>query len=190
MQTSSFIPVVIFSAEPEEAECFLPLLPEGCEVVTALEDIPSHLRTVLITQEQSSARLASEWVAQQPKYRHSQLFLLLPQGQSRLNPPCIYKHLPVHVNSLLKFVQASRTLPDVSELPKLTEIETNLLEQLHSANEAVAHETLMQRLWGHEKTLETHTLETHLYRLRKKLENSAFSIETENASYQLLSSSR
>lgn len=53
----------------------------------------------------------------------------------------------------------------------LTEKETLLLAALlKTPGEAVDRETLLNAVWGMEGSVETHTLETHIYRLRTKLE--------------------
>jgi quinol monooxygenase YgiN len=56
----------------------------------------------------------------------------------------------------------------------LTAKEAEMLEILLSAGEAgVAREFLLQEVWRYGAGLETHTLETHIYRLRQKLEKLA-----------------
>ena len=54
---------------------------------------------------------------------------------------------------------------------RLTEKECAILKILYQADgERVAHRTLMEKVWGYSNTLSTHTLETHVYRLRQKIE--------------------
>jgi len=53
----------------------------------------------------------------------------------------------------------------------LTEKEAGVLEYLYINHpRPVGKEELLREIWGYAPHLETHTLETHLYRLRKKLE--------------------
>ena len=53
----------------------------------------------------------------------------------------------------------------------LTDTEARLLACLFDAQGAqVTREALLQRVWGYRPGLDTHTLETHIYRLRKKIE--------------------
>ena len=52
---------------------------------------------------------------------------------------------------------------------KLTEKETNTIIYLHKSNNAVGIDQLQSEVWGHQSKLETHTVETHIYRLRKKI---------------------
>jgi DNA-binding response OmpR family regulator len=51
----------------------------------------------------------------------------------------------------------------------LTEKETQLLQQLAASDDGLSRETLLKLVWGVEEALDTHTLETHIYRLRAKL---------------------
>lgn len=54
----------------------------------------------------------------------------------------------------------------------LTDTEARLLTCLFdAAGSEVSREELLQRVWGYRPGLETHTLETHIYRLRKKIES-------------------
>ena len=51
----------------------------------------------------------------------------------------------------------------------LTEREINLILFLKKATLAVKIDQLQKDVWGHTSKLETHTVETHIYRLRKKI---------------------
>ncbi|MFG1461478.1 response regulator transcription factor [Xanthobacter sp. DSM 24535] len=54
---------------------------------------------------------------------------------------------------------------------RLTEKETAILRYLYRAGKSpVARETLLQEVWGYNSGVTTHTLETHIYRLRQKIE--------------------
>ena len=54
---------------------------------------------------------------------------------------------------------------------RLTEKETNILKYLLRAGEAVVgREELLAEVWGYNSGVTTHTLETHIYRLRQKIE--------------------
>lgn len=53
---------------------------------------------------------------------------------------------------------------------RLTEKESLILVELLLAGEApVDRNTLLERVWGHDTRIRTHTLETHIWRLRRKL---------------------
>ncbi len=55
---------------------------------------------------------------------------------------------------------------------RLTEKETNIIKFLYRARgQIVDRETLLGEVWGYTGKVTTHTLETHIYRLRQKIEN-------------------
>ncbi len=74
---------------------------------------------------------------------------------------------------------------------RLTEKETNILKFLYRATEGVVtRETLLHEVWGYNAGVTTHTLETHIYRLRQKIEpdpSNARLLVTESGGYRLMS---
>ena len=72
---------------------------------------------------------------------------------------------------------------------RLTEKETNILKYLYRSGETVARETLLHEVWGYNPAVTTHTLETHIYRLRQKIEENpgqAQILVTESGGYRLV----
>jgi hypothetical protein len=57
---------------------------------------------------------------------------------------------------------------DEGETIKLTEKETSLLAYLAEAGRAVPRDELLAEIWGYDGRIDTHTLETHIYRLRSQ----------------------
>ena len=55
---------------------------------------------------------------------------------------------------------------------KLTEKEINTIIFLSKSNEPVSIDELQEKVWSYQSDIETHTVETHIYRLRKKILNS------------------
>ncbi len=55
---------------------------------------------------------------------------------------------------------------------KLTEKEINTITYLSNANKPVNIEELQKMVWTYQSDIETHTVETHIYRLRKKILNT------------------
>ena len=53
----------------------------------------------------------------------------------------------------------------------LTEMESNLILYLKNSNEPSSIKKLQKNVWRHMPDLETHTVETHIYRLRKKIKD-------------------
>jgi len=63
----------------------------------------------------------------------------------------------------------SRELKKGKSSLKLTERETDMILFLNNSKKPVNVETLEKEIWQHSSELETHTVETHIYRLRKKI---------------------
>jgi len=72
---------------------------------------------------------------------------------------------------------------------KLTEKETSILKYLYRAGgQPVSREKLLDEVWGYNSGVTTHTLETHIYRLRQKIEpdtSQASLLLTEAGGYRL-----
>lgn len=73
---------------------------------------------------------------------------------------------------------------------RLTDKETAILKYLYRAGDkAVAREKLLDEVWGYNAAVTTHTLETHVYRLRQKIEDDpsgAKLLITEAGGYKLV----
>tara|TARA_Y100001958_G_C21185233_1_gene514431 strand:+ start:454 stop:1056 length:603 start_codon:yes stop_codon:yes gene_type:complete len=54
---------------------------------------------------------------------------------------------------------------------KLTEKEINTIIYLSKSNKPVSINELQEKVWSYQSDIETHTVETHIYRLRKKIFN-------------------
>ena len=52
---------------------------------------------------------------------------------------------------------------------KLTEKEVNTIIHLSKANKPISIDELQTKVWDYHSDIETHTVETHIYRLRKKI---------------------
>ncbi len=73
---------------------------------------------------------------------------------------------------------------------RLTEKETAILRFLYRAGQdVVSREVLLKEVWGYNAAVTTHTLETHIYRLRQKIETDptkAVLLVTEAGGYKLM----
>jgi len=72
---------------------------------------------------------------------------------------------------------------------RLTEMETKILNFLYKSNgKLIKRETLLTEVWGYKSEVMTHTLETHIYRLRKKISFDCLSqtlLVSESGGYRL-----
>ena len=89
------------------------------------------------------------------------------------------------------FKPASKLLVDEKGSKiRLTEKETSILKYLYRAGEkVVTRDILLLEVWGYNTGVTTHTLETHIYRLRQKIEKDPSNAEllvTETGGYKLI----
>jgi DNA-binding response OmpR family regulator len=88
------------------------------------------------------------------------------------------------------FRPSAKVLLDPKEKKiRLTEKETNILKYLYRSGDTVPRETLLHEVWGYNPAVTTHTLETHIYRLRQKIEvnpGQARILVTESGGYRLM----
>ena len=89
-----------------------------------------------------------------------------------------------------EFRPAAKVLiDDKGRKVRLTEKETSILKYLYRAGaKAVSREELLTEVWGYNAGVTTHTLETHVYRLRQKIEpdpGNARLLLTEAGGYRL-----
>jgi DNA-binding response OmpR family regulator len=73
---------------------------------------------------------------------------------------------------------------------RLTDKETNILKYLYRQGpKTISREILLKEVWGYNNRVTTHTLETHIYRLRQKIErdpSNARLLVTEEGGYRLV----
>ena len=89
------------------------------------------------------------------------------------------------------FRPSSRLLTHESQSKvRLTEMETSVLKYLYRAGEQVVErDVLLREVWGYKSSVTTHTLETHIYRLRQKIERYPSNpkiLVTETGGYKLV----
>jgi DNA-binding response OmpR family regulator len=90
-----------------------------------------------------------------------------------------------------RFQPATKMLVDraTERKVRLTEKETGILKFLYRAGDrVVARDVLLHEVWGYSAQVTTHTLETHIYRLRRKIEpdpGQATILVTEEGGYRL-----
>ncbi len=88
------------------------------------------------------------------------------------------------------FLPSSKNLVDARGVKlRLTEKEAAILRYLHRAEQPVTREDLLKQVWGYNANVTTHTLETHIYRLRQKIEDNpaeAQLLVTEGGGYRLV----
>tara|TARA_Y100001970_G_scaffold146024_1_gene179298 strand:- start:305 stop:907 length:603 start_codon:yes stop_codon:yes gene_type:complete len=74
----------------------------------------------------------------------------------------------VKVNNYIIDLNSREMFVDTTKL-KLTEKEINTITYLSKSNKPVSIDELQEKVWSYQSDIETHTVETHIYRLRKKI---------------------
>lgn len=108
----------------------------------------------------------------------------------RIQLLCSNRAAPQQIGAwLFDFVGKQLTGSHGQPAQPLTEKEAEILRYLlQFRNQPVAREELLQQVWGYQAGISTHTLETHIYRLRQKLEqdpSEARILQTAPGGYQL-----
>ena len=125
-------------------------------------------------------------------YKNSNCLILTEKKILNLNNQIILNKLPINIFKLieninidflkLKFISQSeikigkykfdinsREMSDRNRTLKLTEKEINSIIYLFKAKKPIKVQELQEKVWGYHTGLDTHTVETHIYRLRKKI---------------------
>jgi DNA-binding response OmpR family regulator len=88
-----------------------------------------------------------------------------------------------------KPAQKVMTIRDTGQSARLTAKEVSILKHLHrKRGETCSREELLRHVWGYASGVTTHTLETHIYRLRQKIDaamRQGSIIATEHGGYSL-----
>ena len=77
----------------------------------------------------------------------------------------------IKLNNYAIDLNSREMLIDSTKL-KLTEKEINTIIYLSKSNKPVSIDELQEKVWSYQSDIETHTVETHIYRLRKKILNT------------------
>ena len=120
--------------------------------------------------------------------------IIVNQNNSNFKNQIVLKEFPLNIKKILKLINISLlknsyklqsqikigpynlnlNSKEISLNNKklfLTERESNLILFLKDSASPVNINQLQKEVWGHVSDLETHTVETHIYRLRKKIKN-------------------
>ena len=97
------------------------------------------------------------------------------------------KELPLN-GCVLDMQTKEVSYPSTQETVKLTEREVAILKYLYKCGDKIVSKSeLLTEVWGYNPEATTHTVETHIYRLRQKVERENQIIITEENGYKLKS---
>ncbi|ARJ49078.1 winged helix-turn-helix domain-containing protein [Candidatus Pelagibacter sp. RS40] len=130
----------------------------------------------------------------------SDYLVITKKKLSNLKKQIIIDKSPININDLIqilninflksKFIEQSkidlgrynldlnsRILNQNEKELELTEKESSILIFLKQSEDPVKIDQLQEKVWGYNSELETHTVETHVYRLRKKINDKFYDNE-------------
>lgn len=139
---------------------------------------------ILFLSEKNAPPLAVEHIEKPFRFA-----ALLARLNAHLSRHAASDETPIELGSYL-FRPGAKLLVQGERKIRLTEKESDILKFLHRAGTTVLRETLLHEVWGYNPAVTTHTLETHIYRLRKKIEDNpgeARILVTEGGGYRLAS---
>jgi DNA-binding response OmpR family regulator len=158
-------------------------LPDGAGDALARELKAQDFDTpILLLSDKAAPPLAAEYL--EKPFRFADLLARLNQHLSRHTAS---DDVPVPIGPYL-FRPGAKLLTQGARKVRLTEKETDILKFLHAAGATVARDVLLHEVWGYNPAVTTHTLETHIYRLRRKIEENpgeARILVTEDGGYRL-----
>tara|TARA_A100001015_G_scaffold49487_1_gene54593 strand:- start:477 stop:1028 length:552 start_codon:yes stop_codon:yes gene_type:complete len=121
-------------------------------------------------------------------------YLIVSLKKQNIENQILIDQFPIEINKLVEFINIkflkkkynqqseidlgiyklnlnSRKIFNEKNSINLTEREANIIIFLYNSKKPVKISKLQTEVWGHNSKLETHTVETHIYRLRKKINN-------------------
>tara|TARA_Y100000816_G_scaffold285911_1_gene266216 strand:+ start:107 stop:661 length:555 start_codon:yes stop_codon:yes gene_type:complete len=121
-------------------------------------------------------------------------YIVISVKKQNIENQILIDKFPIHINKLVELINIkflkkkynqqsqidigtyklnlnSRKIFNKKNSINLTEREANIIIFLYNSKKPVKISKLQTEVWGHNSKLETHTVETHIYRLRKKINN-------------------
>lgn len=141
------------------------------EIAASAADARAHMEkaTVLVATEPVADAGRIPVIDVRQRNRPLKMNELLADIRYALAHPGEGDAMPVGKEYQFALRQKTVTHAPSGKAVTLTDKEAQLLAALARASGQVARENLLKTVWGVETELESHTLETHVYRLRAKL---------------------
>lgn len=164
---------------------------DGREACKAIRDGGYHGPVIMLTAQTADDDAirgldagANDYVAKPFKFA-----VLLARIRAQLRQHEHSDHATHRIGAYIFHPSTKLLIRDDRRKVRLTEKETAILKYLYRAGpEVVGREILLRQVWGYNEGVTTHTLETHIYRLRQKIERDPSHAEillTESGGYKL-----
>ncbi len=146
----------------------------GCEVAAKLRDAGVHQPIIMLTAaaEDQDAIAGLDSGADDYVTKPFRFAVLLARIRAQLRSHEQSENAILHIGPYV-FRPAQRLLVDAKQKRiRLTDKETSILRYLYRLGGRPApRDELLAEVWGYNVGVTTHTLETHVYRLRQKIES-------------------
>ena len=171
----------VFNDMIDLAACETVPSPESADVqiLGRLPSSPTDIRTLIIHGDEVQPNQPNHYTFLKAPFTLSRLMMELHQAPSI--------RLPELANGWQVDGATRSFTHETHATIALTEREWDMCLYLLRQEDVVAQERLLQDLWGYDPSVESHTVETHIYRLRQKLEqhkNPPLTIETTEGGYK------
>lgn len=165
---------------------------DGCDLCRLMRKQGIKCPIIMLTGHDSDADTilgldagANDYVTKPFKFSVLQARIRAQLRQHEQSEDAIFQLGPYTFKPAMKLLETE----DKKKI-RLTEKETNILKFLYRAQEGVvARDVLLHEVWGYNAGVTTHTLETHIYRLRQKIEPDPSNVQllvTEGGGYRLV----
>ena len=165
---------ILFDANPDLVLLSIQMLDVNCvDICRRLRSIGFFKPIVILIPKDAEDDIALGLEAGANNYLTKPLRMveLIALIHSQLFQPSTFDDMQFEIGDLV-FVPANKLLLKIgnnSEQP-LTEKETTILKFLYQAFPSdISKAQILAEVWGFQHSVSTHTLETHIYRLRKKI---------------------
>tara|TARA_B100000965_G_scaffold316103_1_gene276406 strand:- start:372 stop:968 length:597 start_codon:yes stop_codon:yes gene_type:complete len=135
---------------------------------------PENLNSIIISKKNNQQLLSSEKINNKNLIELDEAPIKIFQLLDKINIHLIKKkyNLQSHLNIKDYSLNLnSRIITHENENLKLTEREIDIILFLNQKKTPQSIDILQNEVWKFTNTLETHTVETHIYRLRKKIKD-------------------
>ncbi len=134
----------------------------------SLNEQVSNLNNYLVISNKNHLDIVNQFVLDQIPIN---IFKLIEKINIEFLKTQFNSQSEVKVNNYIIDLNSRELLINSKKL-KLTEKEINTIIYLSKSNKPVSIDELQEKVWSYQSDMETHTVETHIYRLRKKILNT------------------
>jgi len=135
---------------------------------SSLNDQVKNLDSYLIVVDKRNPKIGSQFVLDSVPIN---IFKLVEKINIEFLKLQFNSQSEIKVNNYTIDLNSREILKENTKL-KLTEKEINTITYLSKSSKAVSINELQKKVWSYQFDIETHTVETHIYRLRKKFLNT------------------